>query len=147
MDLKMVSKQLQRILMNLQLLFESVLIAIFVTNSVNVLGGADSAPTLFRVNTIQKHPISSTISLLRQYKYPQKHFHKKLFLSKCEVVAIDFYHCSSYAIVLPQICLCLVMISVTGAGKTNYATPDRISHKIVQARIMVHAFYTHWNLC
>jgi hypothetical protein len=30
--------------MNLQLLFESVIIAIFVTNSVNVLGGADSAP-------------------------------------------------------------------------------------------------------
>ena len=43
-DLKMVLKRPQRILMNLQLLFESVLIAIFVTNSVNVLGGADSAP-------------------------------------------------------------------------------------------------------
>ena len=37
-DLKMVSKQRQRILMKLQLLFESVLIAIFVTNSVNMLG-------------------------------------------------------------------------------------------------------------
>ena len=44
MDLKMVSKRPQRILMNLQLLFESVLLAIFVTNSVNVLGGALCAP-------------------------------------------------------------------------------------------------------
>jgi hypothetical protein len=43
----MVLKQPQRILMNLQLLIESVLIAIFVTNSVNVLGGADSAPPPF----------------------------------------------------------------------------------------------------
>ena len=44
MDLKMVSKGLQRILMNLQLLFESVLLAIFVTNSVNVLGGGTMCP-------------------------------------------------------------------------------------------------------
>ena len=34
MDLKIVSKQPQQILMNLQLLFESGLFAIFVTNSV-----------------------------------------------------------------------------------------------------------------
>jgi hypothetical protein len=39
MDLKMVSKRPQQILMNLQLLFESVQLAIFVKNSVNVLGG------------------------------------------------------------------------------------------------------------
>ena len=44
MDLKMVSKRPQRILMNSQLLFESVQISIFVTNSVNVLGGAQCAP-------------------------------------------------------------------------------------------------------
>ena len=41
-DLKMVSKQPQ--LMNLQLLFESVLLAIFVRNSVNMLEGALCAP-------------------------------------------------------------------------------------------------------
>ena len=40
MDLKMVSKQPQQILMNLQLLFESVLLAIFVTYNVHMLGGA-----------------------------------------------------------------------------------------------------------
>jgi hypothetical protein len=39
MDLEMVSKLLQRILMNLQLLFESVQFATFVKNSINVLGG------------------------------------------------------------------------------------------------------------
>jgi hypothetical protein len=39
MDLKMVSKLPQRILMNLLLLFESIQLAIFVMNSVNVLGG------------------------------------------------------------------------------------------------------------
>jgi hypothetical protein len=51
-DLKMVSSRPQRILMNLQLPFESVLIAIFVKISVNVLGGAHWAPppTLFRVD-------------------------------------------------------------------------------------------------
>jgi hypothetical protein len=55
MDLKMVSKRPQRILMNLQLLFESVLLVIFVTNSVNVLGGALCAPpTLFRVKYSSK---------------------------------------------------------------------------------------------
>jgi hypothetical protein len=48
-DLKMVSKRPQRILMNLQLLFESVLIAIFVTNSVNMQGGHYVPPPLFRV--------------------------------------------------------------------------------------------------
>ena len=46
-DLKMVSKGPQRIWMNLQLLFESVQLAIFVTNSVNVLGGALCAPPPF----------------------------------------------------------------------------------------------------
>jgi hypothetical protein len=52
MDLKMVSKRRQRILVNLQLLCESAQLAIFVTNSVNVIGtrrGTMSAPTLFRV--------------------------------------------------------------------------------------------------
>ena len=43
-DLKMVSKRPQRIFMNLQLLIESVQLAIFVTNSVNVLGGGTMCP-------------------------------------------------------------------------------------------------------
>ncbi len=46
MDLKVVSKRQKRILMNLQLLFESVLLAICVTNSVNVLRGSLCAPPL-----------------------------------------------------------------------------------------------------
>ena len=48
MDLKMVSKGPQRILMNLKLIFELVLLAIFVTNSVNVLrrGTILSPPSL-----------------------------------------------------------------------------------------------------
>jgi hypothetical protein len=56
-DLKVVSKRPQRILMNLQLLFESVLIEIVVTNSVNVLGGGALCaplPFLGLIKTAQK---------------------------------------------------------------------------------------------
>ena len=53
MDLKMVSKRPQRILMNLQLIFESVLLAIFVTNSDNVIvGGPMCPPPLSRVKLL-----------------------------------------------------------------------------------------------
>ena len=71
MDLKMVSKRPQRILMNLQLLFESVLLVIFVTNSVNVLGGALCAPpTLFRVKQQfkQYYYYAERGNIIKQYK-------------------------------------------------------------------------------
>jgi hypothetical protein len=45
MDLIIVSKQLQRILMNVQLLFEFIPLAIFVMNSVNVLEGVNGQKT------------------------------------------------------------------------------------------------------
>ena len=49
MDLKTVSKEPQRILVNLQLLFESVLLAIFVTNNVHILGGSTMCPEVQKV--------------------------------------------------------------------------------------------------
>jgi hypothetical protein len=71
----MVLKRPQRILMNLQLLFESILIAISVTNSVNVLGGADSAPppTLFRVKGPDKNG-QEQILLLKQRNHSKDQF-------------------------------------------------------------------------
>ena len=66
MDLKIVSKRSQRILMNLQLLFECILLAIFVTNSIDVLWGAlcGHPPTLFRV----KHNLSETTDMILCFK-------------------------------------------------------------------------------
>ena len=49
MELKMVSKRPERILVNLELLFEPVILAIFFKNSVHALGGPYVPPTLYRV--------------------------------------------------------------------------------------------------
>ena len=64
MDLKIVSKQPQRILFNLQLLFVSVLLEIFVTNSVDVLVGALLAATHSRNQQIYSTTNGSNLRYL-----------------------------------------------------------------------------------